>query len=166
MPVIKARSGLDPCGRACATLRRRPQSESGRRTARHPSGGFINSPTRQRCQVALSTLATAALKPSWASEMTSFTPPEASSRELAQERCPERLGLGRPDIEPEHLAPPLALTRPKARSCSRCSDVIGITTKNPSTCLVWIAWRTSAKCRALNLSFDFDLPANSGWPSF
>ncbi len=30
--------------------------------------------TRQRCQVALSTLLTAALIPSWASEMTSLTP--------------------------------------------------------------------------------------------
>jgi hypothetical protein len=30
--------------------------------------------TRQRCQVAFSTLATAALMPSWASEITSLTP--------------------------------------------------------------------------------------------
>jgi transposase len=36
--------------------------------------GFFNNPTRQRCQVAPSTLATAAFSPSWASEVTSFTP--------------------------------------------------------------------------------------------
>jgi len=37
-------------------------------------GGFFNKPTRQRCTVAFMTLETAALKPSWESEMTSLTP--------------------------------------------------------------------------------------------
>ncbi len=42
--------------------------------------------TRQRCQVAHSSLEVAALMPSWASEMTRFTP----RRPRAQECCPER----------------------------------------------------------------------------
>ena len=44
--------------------------------------------TRQRCQVALSTLATAALMPSWASETTSLTP-----------RRPRRVSLRRNSVQ-------------------------------------------------------------------
>src|SRR5215218_73256 len=44
--------------------------------------------TRQRCQVALSTLATAALMPSWASEITSLTP-----------RRPRRASLRRKPVQ-------------------------------------------------------------------
>jgi hypothetical protein len=40
------------------------------------------------------TRAIAAFSPSWASEITSFTPRRATSGELAQELGPERLGLG------------------------------------------------------------------------
>src|SRR5215211_6983191 len=64
--------------------------------------------TRQRCHVALSTLATAALMPSWASEITSLTP-RRPRRELAQKASPERLGLGGTDIHAEHLAPAVAV---------------------------------------------------------
>ncbi|MCY1541487.1 hypothetical protein D9M68_771830 [compost metagenome] len=44
--------------------------------------------TRQRCQVDFSTLATAALRPSWASEITSFTP-----------RRPRRIRLRRKSVQ-------------------------------------------------------------------
>src|SRR5206468_1964870 len=60
--------------------------------------------TRQRCQLALSTLATVALMPSWASETTSLTP-RAAAGELAQERRPERLGFGRTNIHAENFTP-------------------------------------------------------------
>src|ERR1700736_693002 len=40
--------------------------------------------TRQRCQLALSTLATVALMPSWASEITSLTPRASLRRKLVQ----------------------------------------------------------------------------------
>ena len=39
--------------------------------------------TRQRCQVAFISLATAALMPSWASEMTSLTPRSPRAPKLA-----------------------------------------------------------------------------------
>jgi hypothetical protein len=44
----------------------------------------------------LSTLDTVALMPSWLSEITSFT--QATSRELAQERGPERLSFRGTDL--------------------------------------------------------------------
>jgi hypothetical protein len=49
--------------------------------------------TRRRCQVALKTLAIAALMPSSLSLITSLTP-----------RRPRRLGLRVPDLQTEHLA--------------------------------------------------------------
>jgi transposase len=45
---------------------------------------FFNDPTRQRCQVALSTLAAAFFSPSWLSEMTSLTP--RSPRRVSERR--------------------------------------------------------------------------------
>src|SRR5580692_7070239 len=60
--------------------------------------------TRQRCQVAFSTLATAVLMPSCASEITSLTP-RRPRRQLAQEGGPERLCLGRTDVQAEYFAP-------------------------------------------------------------
>ena len=65
--------------------------------------------TRQRCQVACSTLATAALMPSWASEMTSLTPRRPRARQLAQELGPEGLGLRGADVHAEHLAAAVAV---------------------------------------------------------
>src|SRR5262249_1695013 len=61
--------------------------------------------TRQRCQVALNTLATAALMPSCASEITSLTPRSPRRASLRRKAVPERLGLGRTDVETENLAP-------------------------------------------------------------
>ena len=65
--------------------------------------------TRQRCQVALSTLATAALMPSWASEIDELDAAQAAAGELAQERGPERLGLGGADVHAENFAPAVAV---------------------------------------------------------
>src|SRR5205823_1891225 len=42
-------------------------------------------------------------------EMTSLTPRGPPPRELAQERAPERLGLGGADIEAENLTPAVAI---------------------------------------------------------
>ena len=61
--------------------------------------------TRQRCQVALSTLATAALMPSCASEIDQLDAAQAAAAQLAQEVGPEGLGLGRADVHAQHLAP-------------------------------------------------------------
>src|SRR5579883_197118 len=60
--------------------------------------------TRQRCQVAFISLATAALIPSWASETTSLTPRNPRRRSL-RELDPERLGFGRTDVHAQHFAP-------------------------------------------------------------
>ena len=65
--------------------------------------------TWPRCQLAQSSLETAALMRSCASEMTSLTPRKAPARELAQEGGPERLGLGWPDIHAEHFAAAIAV---------------------------------------------------------
>jgi hypothetical protein len=66
--------------------------------------------TRQRCHVALRTLLTAAFDPlmgnlSW----LAWRRAKAASRELAQKRGPERLGLGRADVHAENLAPAMAV---------------------------------------------------------
>src|SRR5207253_7268167 len=60
--------------------------------------------TRQRCQEACSTLATAALSPSWASEITSLMPRRPR---LASERrnSIQGLGLGGADRHAQHLTP-------------------------------------------------------------
>lgn len=65
--------------------------------------------TRQRCQVALSTLETAALMPSWLSLMTSFTP-----------RNPRRLRLRRNSVQngSASLAPTFS------PNTSRCPSVL------------------------------------------
>jgi len=63
--------------------------------------------TRQRSQAARNTRATAALMPSCASEITSFTP----AFELAQELDPEGLGLRDADRHAEHLAPAVGVDR-------------------------------------------------------
>ena len=60
--------------------------------------------TRHLCQLAVSSLATVALMPSWASDTTSLTP-RRPRRELAQQRGPEHLGFGRPNIHTGNLAP-------------------------------------------------------------
>src|SRR5713226_3312930 len=70
--------------------------------------------TRQRCQVAPSTLATAAFSPSWASEVTSFTPRRprrASERRNSTQPFDKlrRLGLAVADRHAEHLAPPVGV---------------------------------------------------------
>jgi len=63
-----------------------------------------------------STLATAALMPSRASEITSLTPRRPATGKLAQERGPERLGQGGADIKPENLAPSVAVDAGPRRS--------------------------------------------------
>ena len=65
--------------------------------------------TRQRCQLARSTLATAALRPSWASETTSLTPRRPAAGQLAQEGRPEGFRFGRPDVHAEHFAAAVAV---------------------------------------------------------
>src|SRR5712692_4241048 len=70
--------------------------------------------TRQRCHVAPSTLATAAFSPSWASEVTSFTPRRprrASERRNSTQPFDKlrRLGLAVDDRHAEHLAPPVGV---------------------------------------------------------
>ena len=65
--------------------------------------------TRQRCQEAPSTLAAAALSPSWASEMTSLTPRRPRRASLRRNSRPERLGLRGTDIQAQHLAPAIAV---------------------------------------------------------
>ena len=65
--------------------------------------------TRQRCQVALSTLATAALMPSWASETTSLTPRRPRRVSLRRNSVQNGLGLGGADVHAEHLAPAVAV---------------------------------------------------------
>ena len=66
--------------------------------------------TRQRCQVALSTLAIAAFSPSWASEITSLTP-RRPRRERAQELGPERFGFTVADGHAEHFAAAVGIDR-------------------------------------------------------
>src|SRR6202158_2563535 len=61
--------------------------------------------TRQRCQVASSTLLIAAFSPSWASDTTSLTPRRPRLCRLPQELCPEWFGLGVANGHAEHLAP-------------------------------------------------------------
>ena len=61
--------------------------------------------TRQRCQVAFITLATAALMPSWASEIDELDAAQAAPAQLAQELGPEGLGLRGADVHAQHLAP-------------------------------------------------------------
>src|SRR3954454_1226659 len=53
----------------------------------------------------------AALSPSWASEMTSFTPFEPQPHEIAQESRPKRLGLGGADVQADDLAPAIGVHR-------------------------------------------------------
>src|SRR5262245_6223507 len=74
--------------------------------------------TRQRCQVAFRTFPTAALMPSWASEITSLTP-RSPARELAQERGPERLRVGRADVEPKDFAPSVTVHADRDDRCNR-----------------------------------------------
>ena len=47
--------------------------------------------------------------PSWASEIDQLDAAQAAPGELAQEGRPEGLGLGRPDVHAEHLAPAVAV---------------------------------------------------------
>ena len=65
--------------------------------------------TRQRCQVAHSTLETAALMPSWASEIDELDAAVAAAGELAQELGPDRLGLGSADLHAQNLAPAVGI---------------------------------------------------------
>jgi hypothetical protein len=60
--------------------------------------------TRQRCQLALSTLATVALMPLVGVGDDELDAAQAAAGELAQERRPERLGFGRPDVHAENFA--------------------------------------------------------------
>src|ERR1700736_908297 len=64
--------------------------------------------TRQRCQEACRTLATAALSPSWASEITSLTPRRPRRASERRKLGPEGLGLGGADRDAQHLAPAVA----------------------------------------------------------
>jgi hypothetical protein len=48
---------------------------------------------------------TAALMPSWASEITSLTPLRPVAGQLAQELDPKRRGLGDADFHAQNLAP-------------------------------------------------------------
>jgi len=68
--------------------------------------------TRQRCQVAPTTRVMAFFNPSWASEITSFTPLSPLG-EVAQESRPEGFGLGGADVQADDLA--LALGRDSHR---------------------------------------------------
>ena len=65
--------------------------------------------TRQRCQVAQSTLVTAALMPSWASETTSLTP--RSPRRVSLRRNSVQIGSASevPTSHAQHLAPSVAV---------------------------------------------------------
>jgi hypothetical protein len=60
--------------------------------------------TRQRCQIAFISLATAALTPSWASEVTSLTPRSPRRRSLRRNSLP-RSALSRPSAAPPGQSP-------------------------------------------------------------
>ena len=66
--------------------------------------------TRQRCQVARNTRATAALMPSCASEITSLTPARLGASACA-EVDPERLGLRGADGHAQDLTPAIGVDR-------------------------------------------------------
>ena len=65
--------------------------------------------TRQRCQVAFSTLATAALMPSWASEMTSLTPRRPRRASLRRNSVQNVSASEGPTVHAQHLAPAVAV---------------------------------------------------------
>src|SRR4051812_46723755 len=65
--------------------------------------------TRQRCQVAPSTLTMAAFRPSCASEITSFAPRKPRRARLRRELDPEGLGFAVADGHAKHLAPPVVV---------------------------------------------------------
>lgn len=60
---------------------------------------------RQRCQIAVSTFATAALMPSWLSETTSLMRRRPRLASLRRNAVQKGLGLGGADIYAQHLAP-------------------------------------------------------------
>ncbi len=60
--------------------------------------------TRQRCQVALRTLAAAALMPSWLSLMTSLTPRRPRRFRLRRNSVQNGSASRAPDLQAEHLA--------------------------------------------------------------
>src|SRR5215207_1697675 len=85
---------------------------------------FLMKWTRQRCHVAERTLVTAAFRPSWASDTTSFTPRSPAARQLAQELGPDRLGLRRADLHAQNLATAVGVDAdrdgsPRPRRCDR-----------------------------------------------
>jgi hypothetical protein len=70
---------------------------------------FLMKCTRQRCQVALKTLATAGLDPLVAVADDELDPAQTSAVQAPQELGPERLGLRVPDLDAEHLALPVGV---------------------------------------------------------
>src|SRR5438128_9725086 len=64
--------------------------------------------TRQRCQEACRTLATAALSPSCASEITSLTPRRPRRASERRNSVQKVSGLGGADRHAQHLAPAVA----------------------------------------------------------
>ncbi|TWB67763.1 hypothetical protein FBZ87_1135 [Nitrospirillum amazonense] len=89
--------------------------------------GFFNGPTRQRCQVARNTRATAALMPSWASETTSLTPPK-----------PRRLSLRRNSTQ-KVSASEVPMSMPRI---SRLPLVLTATAMVTATEIIRPFWRT------------------------
>ena len=65
---------------------------------------FLMKCTRQRCQVALKTLAMAALIPSWLSLMTSLTPRRPLRLRLLSNSVQNGSASEWPTFSPEHLA--------------------------------------------------------------
>ena len=103
----------------------RALTHSRRREAR--ACRFFNDPTRQRCQVALNTRDTAALMPSWASEMMSFTP-----------RRPRRARLRRKSVQNVSASEvPIAMP-----STSRLPSAFTPTAMVTATETMRPAWRT------------------------
>lgn len=68
--ALYAFSGLSPPLSYCSTIIPISPPPDPQPLSAFGTNWFFNGPTRQRCQLALRTLATVALMPSWASETT------------------------------------------------------------------------------------------------
>jgi hypothetical protein len=74
--------------------------------------------TRQRCHEAFSTRATAAFRPSCASEITQLDATQAAPGQAAQEVGPECLGLAGTDRHAEHFAAAVAVCAHRDNDCN------------------------------------------------